>query len=167
MKKQQNGFSTWLLTKWFKTHPPRLKKTGKKQKWKNTKEQGEKYKDKDSLQEDKAEDKYRSRKEGKKIKTFLGDLVSNPEVLAWKLTELEKLKRKKLQETLDNSNAGKPLVRRELAYPSCILTKAWFQNKLFWKSTHCWYLKYSGWIKRTSWETAISHMTTTGTHLNI
>ena len=108
-----------------------MKKTGKKQKWKNTKEQGEKYKDKDSLQEDKAEDKYRSRKEGKKIKTFLGDLVSNPEVQARKLTEAEKLKRKKLQETLDNSNAGKPLVQRELAYPSWILTMAWFQNKWF------------------------------------
>ena len=55
--------------------------------------------------------KYRPRKEN--INTFLGDLKTHPEVLAKKLTDLEREEGDKLittdelKETLDNSNAGK------------------------------------------------------------
>ena len=57
--------------------------------------------------------KYRPRKANKNINAFLGDLKDHPEVLAKKLTELEKLVADKqitteeLKETLDNLNASK------------------------------------------------------------
>ena len=52
--------------------------------------------------------RYRPRKENKNISTFLGDLKDHTEVLAKKLTELEKMEADKLitteelKETLDN-----------------------------------------------------------------
>ena len=85
------------LTK-YKTNKDR-KKVSKiqwnKQEWENTKEHGKKYENKDELKEDIAEFyedifKYRPRKANKNINTFLGDLKDHPEVLAKKLTELEK-----------------------------------------------------------------------------
>ena len=57
--------------------------------------------------------KYRPRKDNKNINTFLGDLKTHPEVLAKRLTHLEKKEADKLitteelKETLDNSNADK------------------------------------------------------------
>ena len=77
-----------------------------------------KYGNKDELKEDMAEFfedilKYRPRKDNKSINTFLGDLKTHPEVLAKRLTDLEKeeadklITTEELKETLDNSNAGK------------------------------------------------------------
>ena len=57
--------------------------------------------------------KYRPRKDNKSINTFLGDLKTHPEVLAKRLTDLEKeeadklITTEELKETLDNSNTGK------------------------------------------------------------
>ena len=77
---------------------------------------GNKYENKDELKEDMAEfyeDIFRYRPRNKNISTFLGDLKDHPEVLAKKLTELEKMEADKqitteeLKETFDNSNAGK------------------------------------------------------------
>ena len=78
-----------------------------KQELENTKLHGKKYENKDELKEDIAEFyedifKYRPRKANKNISTFLGDLKDHPEVLAKKLTELEK------------SEADKPITTEEL-----------------------------------------------------
>ena len=80
----------------------KLTKTGRnkkfnerKQEYENTEEHGKKYENRDELKEDMAEFyedifKYRPRKSKKNISTFLGDLKDQPEVLAKKLTEIEK-----------------------------------------------------------------------------